>query len=118
MSENKTEFHTRDRWLVFGFALGPMAALTHLVVAYSLVPSSCAQGSKTMLHTSAAAFFIVALLGAFIGWRYHDSFAETDGVLWKERTRWLSLVVLILSLFSALLIVAMELPNVILRSCD
>jgi hypothetical protein len=118
MSEKTTEFHARDRWLMFGFALGPMAALTHLVVAYSLVPSACAQGSKTMLHASAAAFFVVALLGAFIGWRYHGSFAETEGVLWKERTRWLAYVVMILSLFSALLIVAMELPNVILRSCD
>ena len=118
MSETKREFHTRDRWLTFAFALGPMAALTHLVVAYALVPSACAQGSKTMLHASAATFFLVALLGAFIGWRYHGAFANDEGMLWKERTRWVAFVVMILSLFSAMLIVAMELPNVILRSCD
>jgi hypothetical protein len=118
MSEQKTDFLPRDRWLVFALWLGPMAALTHLLVAYALVPSSCAQGSKTMLHASAAAFFLVALFGAFIGRHYHGAFAESDGTLSKERTRWLSMVVLVLSLFSALVILAMELPNVILRSCD
>jgi hypothetical protein len=39
-------------------------------------------------------------------------------VLWKERTRWLAMVVIVLSLFAALSIIAMEIPNVILRSCD
>jgi hypothetical protein len=116
--EQKTEFHARDRWLMFAFALGPMAALTHLTVSYALVPSACAQGSKTMLHVSTAIFFALALAGALIGWYYHRAFADTEGVLWKERTRWLSLVVLVLSVFSAIVILAMELANVILRSCD
>lgn len=118
MSENKTEFRTRDRWLMFAFALGPLAALSHLGVAYSLVPSSCAQQSKSMLHISAASFFLLTLVAALIGWRYHAAFAETDDVLWKERTRWLAMVVTVLALTSALLIVAMEIPNLILRSCD
>jgi hypothetical protein len=114
----KTEFHTRDRWLTFAFALGPMAALGNLVAGYALVPTACAQASKTMLHVSTAAFFVVALIGALIGWRYHNAFAETDGTLWQERTRWVSMVVTVLSIGSALVIVAMEIPNVILRSCD
>jgi hypothetical protein len=118
MSERKTDFQPRDRWLMFAFWLGPMAALTHLLVAYSLVPSACAQGSKSMLHASAAAFFIVALLGAFIGWHYHGAFAESDGMIRQERTRWMAMMAMVLSLFSALVIIAMELPNVILRSCD
>jgi hypothetical protein len=118
MSENKTEFHTRDRWLLFAFALGPLAAIAHLTVGYALVPSSCAQGSKAMLHVSAASFFVLTLIGASIGWRYHNIFAEPGGVLWKERTCWLAMVVTILSLSSAVLILAMEIPNLILRSCD
>jgi hypothetical protein len=118
MSERKTDFQARDRWLMFAFWVGPMAALTHLLVAYGLVPSSCAQGSKTMLHASAAAFFVVALLGAFIGWHYHDAFAASEATLREERTRWMAMVATVLSLFSAMVIIAMELPNVILRSCD
>jgi len=116
--ERKTDFHARDRWLMFAFALGPMAALTHLTVSYALVPSACAQDSKAMLHASTVVFFALALIGAAIGWHYHREFADAEGTLWKERTRWLSLVVLVLSIFSAVVILAMELANVILRSCD
>jgi H+/Cl- antiporter ClcA len=116
--DDKSEFHTRDRLLMFAFALGPMSALTHLTVSYALVPESCAQGSKTMLHVSAAVFVALAVIGAFIGWHYHRVFADVEGVLWKERTRWVSKVVMVLSIFSAVVILAMELANVILRSCD
>jgi hypothetical protein len=118
MSENKTEFHTRDRWLMFAFALGPLAALSHLLIAYALVPSSCANDSKAMLHVSAASFFLLTLLAALIGWRYHDAFPDAEGVLWKERTRWFAMVVMVLGIAAAVMIVAMEIPNLILRSCD
>ncbi|MFL6248897.1 MAG: hypothetical protein ACJ74H_22940 [Thermoanaerobaculia bacterium] len=115
---DKVEFHARDRWLTFAFLLGPMAALTHLTVSYALVPESCARDSKTILHISSAAFFALTLIGTFIGWHYHRAFADADDVLWKERTRWLSLSAMILSIFSAMVIVAMELANLILWSCD
>lgn len=114
----KTEFRTRDRWLLFGFALGPMAVLTHLTVSYALVPESCAQNSKTLLHASTAIFFVLTLVATYIGTHYYRAFANAEGELWKERTRWLSLVVIVLSVFSAIVIIAMELSNLILRSCD
>jgi hypothetical protein len=117
-TENKTEFHARDRWLIMAFCLGPMAVLTHLNVSYALVAESCARGSKTMLHLSAAVFLIVALCGAAIGWPLYRRFAGAEGVLWQERTRWVSLVATVLSLASAIVILAMEIPNVLLRSCD
>ncbi len=116
--DEKTEFHARDRWLIFAFALGPMAVLTHLTVSYALVPESCAQDSKTMLHVSTAVFFVLALIAMLIGGHYHRAFMDAEGVLWKERTRWLAIVVMVLSVFSAVVILAMEMSNVILRSCD
>ena len=106
----KTEFGPRDRWLMFAFVVGPMAALTHLMVSYALVPSSCEQQSKTLLHSSSLAFFLLALIGAWIGWRERHS--------GNERARWLAMAVMLLALGSALVIVALEIPNVILRSCD
>ena len=114
----KTEFQTRDRWLTFAFALGPLAALSNLMAGYALVPTACAQASKMMLHVSTAAFFVVALIGALIGWRHHNTFTDADGALWQQRSRWFALVVTILSIGSAVVILAMEIPNVILRSCD
>jgi cytochrome bd-type quinol oxidase subunit 2 len=106
----KTDFRPRDRWLTYAFLVGPLAALTQLTVMYTLVPEACEQQSKMMLHASSLAFFILALTGAWIGWR--------DRQAGNERTRWLAVAVILLSLGSALVIVALEIPNLILRSCD
>jgi hypothetical protein len=116
--ESKTELRARDRWLILAFCLGPLAVLTHLNVSYALVAESCARGSKNLLHLSAAVFLLVALAGAAIGWPLYRRFASAEGVLWQERTRWVALVATVLSLASAVVIIAMEIPNVLLRSCD
>jgi hypothetical protein len=116
--EQKTEFQTRDRWLMFAFILGPLSVLTHLNVSYALVPISCARGDKMLLHLSTAVFLLLAAAAAVIGWRIHGRFADGEGVLWRERTRWLSAVVVALSISSMVVILAMEIPNLILRSCD
>lgn len=118
MTEQKTEFRTRDRLLMFAFAVGPLAALAHLNVSYALVPQACADQSKAMLHVATVIFVAIALSGAVIGWRRQRAFAGEADALWKERTHWLAVVVTVLSIFSAVVIVAMELVNVILRSCD
>jgi hypothetical protein len=114
----KREFRDRDRWLLFAFMLGPLSALSHLTVGYSLVQTACARGSKMMLHVSAASFFVLAGVAGLIAWKYYGQFAEDDGLLWKERTRWLAMVATVLAISSMIVIVAMEIPNVILRSCD
>ena len=118
MSEHKTEFRSRDRWLMFAFALGPMSALTHLTVSYALVPEACARSSKAILHGSTAVFLLLALIAMSIGWHYRRAFRDAAGVLWQERMHWLATVAMVLSVFSAVLILAMELANLILRSCD
>jgi len=118
MAEQKSEFHTRDRWLMFAFVLGPLSVLTHLNVSYALVPTSCAQGDKMLLHLSTVVFLLLAAAAAFIAGRIYGRFADAEGVLWRERTRWFSALVIALSVSSMVVIVAMEIPNLILRSCD
>ncbi|MEA2465272.1 MAG: hypothetical protein QOJ98_3019 [Acidobacteriota bacterium] len=118
MAEQKTEFRSRDRWLMFAFILGPMSVLTHLNVSYALVPTSCAQGDKTLLHVSTAVFLLLAAAAALIGWRIYGRFANGEAELWRERTRWFSMFVIALSISSMVVILAMEIPNLILRSCD
>lgn len=114
----KTDFRGHDRWLTFTLALGPTAALTNLFVSYSLVPESCVRGSHALLHVTAAAFFLACLAGAALAWSIGQRFVERDPDPLHERTRWLAVASTILCVFSALVIVAMEIPNVILRSCD
>jgi hypothetical protein len=117
MSEQKTEFRTRDRWLLFALWAGPMAALTNLTVNYTLAAEACDRGSKTMLHLITLVFLLVALGSALLARHYHKQCEGAEGVLWMERTRWFALVAMVLSIASAVVIVAMEVPNLLLGSC-
>jgi hypothetical protein len=117
-AEEKSEFRSRDRWLLVALLTGPIAVLTHLTLSYSLVPTSCANGTKTVLHLSSA-FFLALILGAALMARQIDQrCARENGALWIERTRWLARGAFVLAISSAVVIVAMEIPNLILRSCD
>jgi H+/Cl- antiporter ClcA len=117
-SEEKSEFRPRDRWLMFSFVLGPMAVLTNLLVSYSLVPTACTQRSKAMLHVSTLVFVVLSLIGGAIAWHYYKECDLADGVLWRERTRWVATVAMVLALASVVVILAMEIPNLMLGSCD
>jgi hypothetical protein len=116
--EQKTEFRTRDRWLLLAFILGPLSVLVHQSVSYSLVPTSCAEGSKTILHAVTVVFLLVAASAALLANSIRVRFAHTDGLLWQDRTRWLATAALILSLSSMLVIMAMEIPNWVFGSCQ
>jgi cytochrome b561 len=114
----KTDFRTHDRWLVFAFAGGPLAALANLTLSYFLTPESCQRDTKVWLHASAAGFIAVSLLAAFIARRIATQFRSRTPDPLFERTHWQATGALVLSLSSVLLILAMEIPNLLLRSCD
>jgi len=117
--EEKREFRTRDRWLNFAIMLGPAAWLLHLDVSYMLVPESCQKGTKLMLHAVAAGCAVLALIATAIAWKIRaECIGEPATVLWKDRTRWLATMAVFLSLSMLLVIVAQEIPNLMLRSCD
>ncbi|HYC58733.1 MAG TPA: hypothetical protein VEK79_04130 [Thermoanaerobaculia bacterium] len=114
----KTDFRPHDKWLVTAFTLGPMSALMNLTTSYFLTPESCVQGSKLMLHISAAAFLLLSSLAAFIAWRVREKIGAPQTDPLHERTHWLANSAIVLAIGSAVVIVAMEIPNLILRSCD
>jgi hypothetical protein len=116
--EQKTEFRTRDRWLLLAFLLGPLSVLLHQSISYTLVPESCADGSKTILHIVTVVFLLIAASAALVANAIRVRFARTDGLLWQDRTRWFATVSLVLSLASMMVIVAMEIPNWVFGSCQ
>jgi hypothetical protein len=116
--EQKTEFRSRDRWLVLAFVLGPLSVLAHQSISYSLVPTSCAEGSKTILHVVTIVFLLIVAAAALIAKTIHGRFARNDGLLWQERTRWFAASALVLSISSMVVIVAMEIPNWVFGSCQ
>jgi 4-hydroxybenzoate polyprenyltransferase len=114
----KTDFRPLDRWLVIALNLGPLSALTNLMVSYVLAEESCLRGSKLILHVTAGVFFALALAGGAIAWRVAQKIGDAEIDALHERTRWLASAAIVLAIASAVLIVAMEIPNLILRSCD
>lgn len=115
---DKSQFSPRDRLVTTSMLLGPAMVLTNLVVSYTLVPNACAHSSKQTLHLIAAASFVISLLSAFIARHFLSEANDHDGGARWERIHWQALVGVVMSLGSALVIVAMELPNILLRSCD
>jgi hypothetical protein len=116
-NERMTDFHGGDRPLILAVVLGPIAALSHLLLSYSLVPSACEQGTKILLHASTVLFVLVSLAGVLIGRHYGNAGAAAEPAR-RERTRWMAMLATALSIFSIVVVLAMELANVILRSCD
>jgi hypothetical protein len=115
----KSDFRTHDRWLIVALNLGPLSVLSNVLVSYALAEESCLRGSKWMLHASAGTFFLLALSASVLArWassRLHESEGPESLV---EHSRWLTTAAYALGVFAALVIVAMEIPNLILGSCD
>ncbi|MBV9496164.1 MAG: hypothetical protein JOZ54_18090 [Acidobacteria bacterium] len=102
-------------WLVFAMVIGPLAALGNLTISDALAPTACEQGSMLLLHVCAAVSLLLALTGSVIGRR--AVVTQTD-MLARDPAHWMAVAAFYLSLGSAMAIIAMEIPNWILRSCD
>src|SRR4051794_36113452 len=114
-ADDQSDFKSGDRARIFALAIGPLAALANLYVSDTLAPTSCEQGSKLLLHACAGVFALLALTGSLIVRRDLASAAVNEA---HDPSRWLGVVAFCLSIGSAIVILAMEIPNVILRSCD
>ncbi len=115
--EDKREFSTRDRVLAFTMIFGPVAALLNQAASYVLVPQSCASGSKYLLHIIAGVFAALCLISAFIA-RGQQTRIVTMTAIHERRAHWMAVSAVILSIAGAIVILAMEVPNVLLRSCQ
>jgi uncharacterized membrane protein HdeD (DUF308 family) len=114
--EQKRDFTGRDKLLLLVFIFGPIAALTNQLVNYTLISQSCADGSNWRLHLSAAISFLACLGCALLSRSVLASTGESS--LREHRGRWMALSGFILSLAGAIVIIAMEIPNIVLRSCS
>ncbi|HEX6898403.1 MAG TPA: hypothetical protein VF789_01765 [Thermoanaerobaculia bacterium] len=111
----------RDVLLWLGVLAGPLAWAAQLQINYALAPTACALGGKTFLHLVSLVAFLVAVAGAFVGWLWRRKLPEGStefGDAEASRARFMALSGMILGLFFALVIVALEIPNWTLRVCD
>lgn len=115
----KSEFHPRDRWLIAAFIGAPSAWMLHLIISYSLVPESCERKTKLMLHVVTLLCAAIAAVAGVIAWRIRATCQlEPASAVWKERTKWTATMTLVLAISMVVVIIAQEIPNLLLRSCD
>jgi hypothetical protein len=115
-----------SRWpgafgLSFGLIAGPLSALAMQMIAYNGVNWACGTGRMSAVHIVPALFLaltVVALLTAIRDWMTVGRGTHATRSTVADRTRFLSLCGIILSTFSAVLIVAMWIPLVVFDPCQ
>ena len=109
----------RDLWT--GLLLAPAAFLLNLEVAYALVPTACSSSSRLLVHAVHLVCLVLAALGTLTALRRWRLTGETwpggaGGRL--SRSRFMSGVGLLLSLFIVMVIVAQWIPSFVLSPCQ
>jgi len=89
-------------WL--SFFIGPTVAAIQVGVGYALVKPACAQRGPTMLITLSAVMFVIAAIGAAMGW--------------SQRGRFVGAVATGLNVFAMLLVIFSTIPHFILNPCE
>ena len=114
--ERMTDFRPEDRPLLAAAALASAAWIVHLNVSYILVPESCADRSKLMLHAITLVCLAMTAVAGMLAWRQRHRVLPIPAQ--QERYRWMSTAAAVYSAALALVIVAQEIPNLMLRSCE
>jgi hypothetical protein len=104
-----------------GLLIAPFAFLLNLQVSYMLVPFVCATGRGLWLHIAAGGSLILAALGLLISWRNW----KKAGREWQSaagsitaRSRFLSVMGLLMSGIFCLAILAQWIANFIIGPCQ
>lgn len=126
MASADEPFDSRDGRDVFALWFGvlgpPTAFLLHLEITYALVPSVCGgpRLPHAILHLMTLGWIAISLAAGWRAWRNY----QRAGARWPDdqagpldRSRLLSAVGLMSSVFFSLLIVALWIPTLMLPAC-
>jgi hypothetical protein len=105
----------------FGILVGPVATLADQQISYALVPWVCGGGPHVVLHFISLAALVIVGAGAYSSWTALERAgwsAREDGSRPDERGRFMALLGLVLCAFSALVIVALAIPRLVLDACQ
>ena len=107
-----------------GIVTGPIVWFTLLEVNYVLSYVSCESRQKWFLHLAVAASVVLVAGAGYFGWRSgppEDTQGRAAPVTRSTseiRARWMALAGMGLSLWFIIVIVAMEIPLVVLKVCQ
>lgn len=106
--------------LTLGLVLGPVAALVNQQAIYSATMWACGHGMRWTLHViPVLSLVVVAAMGAAAhrNWRTTGGGREDDAATVGARSRFLSILGMSVSAFSALVIVAQWLSIFVFNPC-
>jgi hypothetical protein len=107
-----------------GILAGPIVWFTLLEVNYLLAYVSCESRHKWFFHVAVAVSVVVVGGAAWLAWRSgppedtQDRTAPVTRSTAEVRARWMALAGLGLSLWFILVIIAMEIPILVLQACE
>jgi hypothetical protein len=107
------------QWL--GLGLAPASFAAHLQIGYALVPWACLRQNSLWVHVSGALSVVLALVGAWIGWRaWHHAGggdpSEQEGA--APRARFLGVVGFVTSLAISLILAAQWATAFVIAPCQ
>jgi hypothetical protein len=101
-----------------------VVCLTSIEVNYVLAYVACERGQTWFLHLATAVAVVLVGLAGWGAWR-HGPAADDERrsppvarATTESRSRWMSIAGVATSLWFILVILAMEIPIVLLRTCD
>lgn len=109
--EARSDFRPFDRTLIAALVAASSAWFLHLLLSDLLAPESCDDRSKMILHIVTVCCLAIAGIAAGVAWR-------ARGAAVDEPSRWNATITFVLSLGFLVVILAQEIPNLLLRSCD
>lgn len=118
--EEKSDFDNSDRLLSALVLAPPLVWFTHLTVSYVWVPSSCATGDWTKLHVFTALALVATIASGWASWTALSrlGYGGTDhGDPIETRKRLMAIVGVVFAVTFAVLVIANEVPNVVLERC-
>ena len=112
----------RDALLWFSVLAGPLAFALTEQLSYMLTPTACWTGRHVILHLVPLSTLLIVLAGALVArgrWKRQPAEGSTEkGIPEDSRVRFMALAGFWLCVSFALAILAMEIPNLVLRACD
>lgn len=108
---------TASKGIWIGLLAAPFAAALLLSVGYALVPWACRAGLGAALHVPAVFALALAAFGAWKGWRAWRAESAPDRDRIDERRRFLAVAAVFLSVYFLAVILALEVPNLMLEPC-
>jgi hypothetical protein len=115
-----------DRWpgilgLAYGLVGAPVSALLMQVFSYAGVQWACGHQAIGVVHLIPALFIALALAAAWISWRDWTTvgrIGRAENATITDRTQFVAISGVVLSVFSIVLILAMWMPLVIFDPCQ